>query len=149
MTAVAPLPDCPLCTSPGGPLLLEGQALRIIRAEEPDYPGFLRVIWNRHCGEMSDLTDAERQRLMTVVWACERVVRRLYAPDKINLASLGNMVPHVHWHIIPRWRDDPTFPGAIWAAPRTDGVRPASRPVVADSTLRDALLAELRDLAPL
>jgi diadenosine tetraphosphate (Ap4A) HIT family hydrolase len=36
-------------------------------------------------------------------------------PDKINLASLGNVVPHLHWHVIPRWRDDSHFPAPIWA----------------------------------
>ena len=39
-------------------------------------------------------------------------------PDKVNLAALGNMVPHLHWHVIPRWRGDRHFPDAIWAAPR-------------------------------
>ncbi|MCE1242296.1 HIT family protein [Oryzomicrobium sp.] len=134
---------CPLCATPGGQLLVESPEWRIIRAEEPDYPGFLRVIWSRHAGEMSDLDDGEQQRLMAAVLACERVLRRLYAPDKVNLASLGNMVPHLHWHIIPRWRDDPTFPGAIWAARRTDGVAPAPRPAVDDRTLAEALKAEL------
>lgn len=148
---VAPVPpsDCPLCATPGGTLLVDGREWRVIRAEEPDYPGFLRVIWTHHVGEMSDLADTERQRLMAVVWACERVVRRLYAPDKINLASLGNMVPHLHWHIIPRWRDDPTFPGAVWAPRRSDGIQPALRPVVDAETLCQALRAELAALPEL
>jgi diadenosine tetraphosphate (Ap4A) HIT family hydrolase len=36
-------------------------------------------------------------------------------PKKINLASLGNMVPHLHWHIIPRYTDDAHFPAPVWA----------------------------------
>jgi len=36
--------------------------------------------------------------------------------DKMNLASLGNQTPHVHWHVVPRFRDDRHFPGPIWAA---------------------------------
>ena len=35
-------------------------------------------------------------------------------PDKINLASFGNMVPHLHWHVIPRFKDDMHFPNPIW-----------------------------------
>lgn len=35
-------------------------------------------------------------------------------PDKINLAEFGNMVPHLHWHIIPRYTDDSHFPESIW-----------------------------------
>jgi hypothetical protein len=55
---------------------------------------------------------------MNVVFAVEAAVREIARPDKINLASLGNVVPHLHWHVIPRWADDPHFPDAIWAAPR-------------------------------
>jgi diadenosine tetraphosphate (Ap4A) HIT family hydrolase len=54
--------------------------------------------------------------LMDVVFATERALRRIMQPDKINLASLGNVVPHLHWHVIPRWRDDSHFPAPIWAA---------------------------------
>ncbi|GAB3263890.1 hypothetical protein GCM10027296_39740 [Chitinimonas naiadis] len=54
---------------------------------------------------------------MNAVWAVEEVLRHELQPDKINLASLGNVVPHLHWHIIPRWRDDPHFPSPIWALP--------------------------------
>ena len=40
-------------------------------------------------------------------------------PDKMNLASLGNLVPHLHWHVIPRFENDPHLSAAIWAAPAT------------------------------
>jgi len=73
------------------------------------------VILNRHVSEMTDLPPEERQSLMAAVWAVEEVLRAELAPDKINLASLGNVVPHLHWHIIPRWRDDMHFPAPIWA----------------------------------
>jgi diadenosine tetraphosphate (Ap4A) HIT family hydrolase len=54
---------------------------------------------------------------MAVVFATERGrAARGLQPDKINLASLGNMVPHLHWHVVPRWRDDSHFPAPIWAA---------------------------------
>jgi diadenosine tetraphosphate (Ap4A) HIT family hydrolase len=36
-------------------------------------------------------------------------------PDKVNLAALGNMVPHLHWHIIPRFKEDVFFPGSVWS----------------------------------
>jgi diadenosine tetraphosphate (Ap4A) HIT family hydrolase len=52
------------------------------------------------------------------VFAVEAALREIAQPDKINLASLGNVVPHLHWHVIPRWADDVNFPDAIWAAPR-------------------------------
>jgi diadenosine tetraphosphate (Ap4A) HIT family hydrolase len=87
---------------------------------------------------MTDI--GERDQLMKVVFACESALRQLYQPDKINLASLGNVVPHVHWHVIARFTDDAHFPDAIWATPR----RPAApRSAVADETLGRAIMAAL------
>ena len=111
---------CELCVSPGGELLWQDDLCRVIRvggAEGAAFPGFCRVIWQKHVAEMSELTVSERQHLHTVVYAAERAVRTVMQPDKINLASLGNVVPHLHWHVIPRWRDDSHFPAPIWAAP--------------------------------
>ena len=54
---------------------------------------------------------------MRVVFELEAGLRELLQPDKINLASLGNAVPHLHWHVIPRFRGDPHFPSPIWGAP--------------------------------
>lgn len=109
--------DCPLCREDGGELLWRDGFLRAVLVDEPDYPGFCRVVLNRHAAEMSDLAPAERIRLMEAVFAVEQAVRETLSPDKVNLASLGNVVPHLHWHIIPRFRDDRHFPSPIWAAP--------------------------------
>jgi diadenosine tetraphosphate (Ap4A) HIT family hydrolase len=49
------------------------------------------------------------------VFAVESVLREQLDPHKINLASLGNVVPHLHWHVIPRYTDDPHFPQPIWS----------------------------------
>jgi diadenosine tetraphosphate (Ap4A) HIT family hydrolase len=71
---------------------------------------------------MTDLSTSERQQLMTVVFAVEQVVRSVMQPKKINLASLGNVVPHLHWHVIARYTDDPHFPNAIWSETQRDGI---------------------------
>lgn len=139
-----PVQTCELCSGPGGTVLWESPACRIVRVDDPYYPGFCRVIWNAHCREMTDLDPAQRQYLMAVVFAVEAVVRQLFAPDKINLASFGNMVPHVHWHIIPRWQDDRHFPEPVWGSVRRDGI--FSRPPVADEVLARALASELSAL---
>jgi diadenosine tetraphosphate (Ap4A) HIT family hydrolase len=112
----------------------------VVRADEPLFPGFLRVIWRAHVGEMTDLTPAERSRCMQVVCKVESVLRVALRPDKVNLASLGNQVPHLHWHVIPRFRDDPCFPDSVWSTPRR-----APGPRVVDwAALTAALVAELR-----
>ena len=113
-----PDPSCELCAATGGEVLWQSARCRVVRVADADYPGFCRVIWNRHVREMTDLAADERQELMAVVFAVESVVRALFSPDKINLASLGNMTPHVHWHIIPRWQTDKHFPLPIWGMPQ-------------------------------
>jgi diadenosine tetraphosphate (Ap4A) HIT family hydrolase len=76
---------------------------------------------------MSDLTPDERAGLMAVVFAVEEAVRATMQADKMNLASLGNMTPHVHWHVIPRFRDDRHFPTPVWAAPQREAAVPPQR----------------------
>lgn len=120
-------PDCEFCHSAGGEVLWQNDLCRVVRVEEPDYPGFCRVILNRHAREMTDLAPDERERLMAVVYAVEMAVRETMRPDKMNLASLGNMTPHVHWHVVPRFADDRHFPTPIWSAPRRAPDVPAAR----------------------
>lgn len=133
---------CELCALPGGTLLWQSADCRVVRVDDPHYPGFCRVIWNAHVREMSDLPPERRQALMAVVFAVETVVRRLFAPDKINLASFGNMVPHLHWHVIPRWSDDRHFPEPVWGQVRRAGEVP--RPPVSDAQLGQALAEVLQ-----
>lgn len=106
---------CGLCESPGGELLWRDAFCRVVLVDDAAYPGFCRVILNHHVREMTDLGESERLRLMSVVFAVEAVIREVMQPDKINLASLGNVVPHLHWHVIPRFKDDRHFPSPIWA----------------------------------
>jgi len=112
---------CPLChrtsTTIDPALLFTTDSWRVIDAQDPDFPGFTRVIWHDHVKEMTDLTTTEQQQLMSVVLTVEAVMRQTLSPDKINLASLGNQVPHLHWHVIPRWQDDTSFPDSVWTLP--------------------------------
>jgi diadenosine tetraphosphate (Ap4A) HIT family hydrolase len=125
--------QCDFCHSPGGEVLWQNALCRVVRVVDPDYPGFLRVIVNRHVREVTDLPAGERSALMEVVFTVERVVREAMEPDKMNLASLGNMTPHVHWHVIPRFRDDRHFPNAVWAPPAREGAPHVERERRAES----------------
>ena len=137
--------DCELCTTPGGDILWQdGQCrvvLVVVGAESVDYPGFCRVIWTAHVREMTDLRGDEQRHLMNVVFAVEAALRKVVQPDKINLASLGNVVPHLHWHVIPRFVDDCNFPAPIWAERRQSAL--TVRHGVARDALRDAFIAAL------
>ncbi len=106
---------CELCTGPGGRVIHDDGRLRVVAVDDPDYPGFMRVIWNSHVREMTDLSAAERNHFMHAVFAVEQAQRTVMRPHKMNVASLGNMTPHLHWHLIPRFEDDPHFPKPIWA----------------------------------
>lgn len=132
---------CELCQKPGGTLLWQSADCRIVRVDDAHYPGFCRVIWQAHVREMTDLDPLSRQKLMAIVFAVESVVRSLFNPDKINLASFGNVVSHVHWHIIPRWTDDRHFPEPVWGSVHRE--IDAIRVPVSDETLKQALSAAM------
>ena len=124
---------CELCNLPGGELIWQDEFCRVVHIDDVDYPGFCRVILKQHLSEMSDLTETERARLMAVVFAVEQAVRDVLQPDKINLASLGNKTPHVHWHVIPRFRRDRHFPEPIWGVAQRET---AAHPLDVDTARR-------------
>jgi diadenosine tetraphosphate (Ap4A) HIT family hydrolase len=132
---------CELCGSPGGELVWEDALCRVVSVADPDYPGFCRVILNRHLREMTDLPQDERMQVMYVVFAVETALRRLYQPEKINLASFGNMTPHVHWHLVPRWRNDRHFPNPVWGTAQR--VNTPQRSAVDARLLRSEIVSTL------
>ena len=112
------MPACPLCAAPGGALVFQGDKFRVIRAEEAGFPAFYRVVWSAHVAEFSDLGLSDRNACMAAVNAVEQVLRTHLQPTKINLAALGNVVPHLHWHVIARFDWDSHFPEPVWAGPK-------------------------------
>lgn len=123
-----PRDACELCDSDGGELLWGDEFCRVVLVDQRDYPGLCRVVLDKHIAEMTDLSPAERMRFMNAVFATEAALREAMHPDKINLASLGNLTPHLHWHVIPRYRGDLHFPLAIWAEPVRADVPPRAAP---------------------
>ena len=106
--------DCELCAL-DAPTVWANEKLAVILVDDANYPGFCRVIWRDHVREMSDLAREDRLLLNETVFHVEQAVRETMAPTKMNVASLGNVVPHLHWHIIPRYADDAHFPAPVWA----------------------------------
>lgn len=135
---------CELCSGTGGDVVHRTESYRVVLVDDPNYPGFCRVIWNEHVREMSELAESDRAALMAAVWQVEAVMLEVMAPTKVNLASLGNAVPHLHWHVIPRFADDAHFPTPVWAAPQreTDAATLAQRRAMLPA-LRVALLRRL------
>jgi diadenosine tetraphosphate (Ap4A) HIT family hydrolase len=142
--------ECPLCQAPGGEPVWEDHLCRVVRVggtEGESFAGYCRVVWHSHVAEMTDLDAGNRRHLMNVVFAVEMALRSLLAPDKINLATLGNLVPHLHWHIIPRWHDDSHYPAAIWAVPPAASASTTlrRRPAPDDRQLRAAIVGALAE----
>ena len=99
--------------------------------------------------EWTDLSLADQASLMGVVCSVERVLRDALAPTKINLASLGNVVPHLHWHVIARFDWDSHFPAPVWATPaRTVAPAPVTRLRVPLSELDARVARAVAVLAP-
>lgn len=136
---------CPLCLDDGGLLVADMDTCRVIRAGEPGFPASYRVVLNDHVAEWSDVDLADQLEVMRVVNVVEATVREHLHPTKVNLASLGNVVAHVHWHVVARFDWDSHFPAPIWSRAQR-AVDPAHIAVLAqlmpavDEALRQRLL---------
>jgi diadenosine tetraphosphate (Ap4A) HIT family hydrolase len=149
MPPASPSAGCELCREAGGVLVFQSDAWRVIRATDADFPAFYRVVWQAHVAEWTDLSLADRAVLMSAVGAVERVLRESLSPTKINLASLGNVVPHLHWHVIARFDWDSRWPAPVWAASAREVVPPpASRLALDLETLDGRVARAVAALAP-
>ena len=116
---------CELCAAPGGHLVWSDAQWRVVRVDDADFPAFYRVIAQRHVAEFSQLPAVERQRCTDLVCAVEHALITQLRPTKVNLASLGNMVAHLHWHVLARFDWDSHFPQPIWGVRQRD-VQPSA-----------------------
>ena len=112
---------CALCIPPSHLVLWQDDFCRVLLLHDTDYPAYCRVELLAHTKEMTDLPPHERARMMKTVFAVELAIREIFNPDKINLASLGNKTPHLHWHVIPRFEDDKHFPNSHWGEVMREG----------------------------
>jgi diadenosine tetraphosphate (Ap4A) HIT family hydrolase len=135
--------DCELCGASEETVVWQDASCRVILVADSDYPAFCRVIWHAHAKEMSALSRTEQRHLLNVVLATEAALLRLVPADKINLASLGNVVPHLHWHVIARCAADKHFPQPVWGQPQRAGT---PLPAPARTDLHDAIRDALAEL---
>ena len=139
---------CTLCREPGGVPVADAARWRVVRVADAAFPAFYRLIWNAHVAEFTDLDAADRVNCIDAVARIEGALRAALAPTKINLASFGNVVAHLHWHVVARFDWDSHFPQPVWGAAQRVVDPPAEArlaltPGALDDEVRAALGATL------
>ncbi len=84
------------------------------------FPGYTFVFTKSHVTELFHLDRGVRAAVMEEVTATAGALYKLYKPAKMNYELLGNMVPHMHWHLVPRFESDPLWPRPIWSEPHEE-----------------------------
>jgi diadenosine tetraphosphate (Ap4A) HIT family hydrolase len=113
-------PECPMCRRWD-----DFSDLRIIELKhsfvtlnsDQFFPGYVLLFTKTHVTELFHLQPRVRSELMEEVSSVAQALQTVFQPDKINYELLGNMVPHMHWHLVPRFASEPLWPRPIWAKP--------------------------------
>lgn len=85
--------------------------------EDQFFPGWTVVVFRRHATELFQLAPTERMQLMEEVTLVAKTLAQAYDARKINYELLGNQLPHIHWHLIPRLATDPAPLEPVWRVP--------------------------------
>lgn len=95
----------------------------LLLSKDANYPWFILVPDREQVAEIHQLTDADQQQLIRESSQLARALEKVFEPDKLNIAALGNVVPQLHLHHIVRYRNDPAWPAPVWGrvAPRSYG----------------------------
>jgi diadenosine tetraphosphate (Ap4A) HIT family hydrolase len=120
------LENCDLCKPSLYPIVWENKSFRVTLINDHQFPGYCRVESIGHIKEMTDMVLVQQNDCMSIVFKVESILRSFLQPEKINLSSLGNITPHVHWHIIPRYKNDSHYPLSIWSEKKREGKRELS-----------------------
>lgn len=131
--------DCPLCENPskGCELIADLSITRAYLQPSASFLGYCILVLKRHAVEIDDLSLEERSALMEDIARVGRAIRQVCKPAKLNYEILGNVVPHIHVHIIPRYTTDPAWDRAAWfALPDEESLREDEYRALADELRR-------------
>jgi diadenosine tetraphosphate (Ap4A) HIT family hydrolase len=110
--------DCPMCRrwdTDSDLRIIELPHSYVILNRDQYFPGYTLLFTKSHVTELFHLDRDVRAALMEELSLVAEALYTIYTPDKINYELLGNMVPHIHWHIVPRFSSEPLWPRPIWA----------------------------------
>jgi diadenosine tetraphosphate (Ap4A) HIT family hydrolase len=80
------------------------------------YQGYCLLVSRRHATELNELPTDERRAYLDEMCLLAQAIQICYRPYKLNYELLGNQVPHLHWHLFPRYPDDEHRQAAVWVA---------------------------------
>jgi diadenosine tetraphosphate (Ap4A) HIT family hydrolase len=117
------IPSCPMCSrweDDAELRIVEFEYSYLILNRDQYFPGYCLLFAKQHLTELFDLDLKTRQGMMEEVTRTAAALAGLFKPDKINYELLGNMVPHIHWHLVPRFSSEPLWPRPIWSEPHAE-----------------------------
>ncbi|HXD83944.1 MAG TPA: HIT domain-containing protein [Rudaea sp.] len=103
------------------------QLSRVLLMDDARFPWLILVPRRAHLRELTDLGDAEQRLLLGEINRCARVLQTLFAPDKLNIAALGNVVAQLHVHVIARYALDAAWPRPVWGIGEREPYAPDAR----------------------
>ena len=137
--------DCPMCTKwHAEPELRVAEFTRcyILLNRDQFFPGYTFVFTKEHVTELFHLDRQARAEVVEEVTAVAAALYNLFAPAKMNYELLGNMVPHMHWHLVPRFTNDPLWPRPIWAEPHAEVILSPTEYAERIEAIRKTILAQ-------
>jgi len=93
-------------------IIYENNNIRI-EIEESEIP-WLKIFTKKNYKEMSEVPKEIKSEIYNILDNIEKEMLNYFKPTKINIASFGNYMPHVHWHIMARFKEDSFFPEPMW-----------------------------------
>jgi diadenosine tetraphosphate (Ap4A) HIT family hydrolase len=123
--------DCPACRGdwpPANAFIVDCGPAKAYLHTDQFFPGWTLVVLNRHATELWQLTRDERHALIDGVADVAEALAVVYEATKLNYELLGNELPHIHWHLVPRRADDPAPRRPVWTHPHeTRSLSPAEQ----------------------
>ena len=86
----------------------------LMLGEHQFFRGYCVLVSKAHFKEMTDMPERMQAEMFQEMMKVSSVLQKHFQPAKMNMCSLGNVVPHVHWHFFPRYSDDPQFTDPPW-----------------------------------
>jgi diadenosine tetraphosphate (Ap4A) HIT family hydrolase len=120
--------------------IIELKHSRVVLNRDQFFPGYTLLFTRTHVTELFHLEQEVRAELIEEVSRVAQALQSVFQPDKINYELLGNMVPHMHWHLVPRFVTDPLWPRPIWVETHGEVLLAADEYSLRIEQIRKALL---------